>query len=197
MSRVKTPKGNDGRGIPNRAYSNFRAFTLLELVVVLAITGLLLGFAALTIGDGGRRGAMEREAERLKALCELAAQKAILQAQEIGVLFDERGYAFLVFADDQWLPPDGDGVLRRRSLPEGLRLLVATEGSRLFFGQSSAREFTPQVIFFSSGEISPFEILLADEHAVDSFRLSGAPDGTLELQKESAGHWCCDERIAK
>ena len=158
-------------------------FTLLEVVVVLAITALLFGLAVLGIGDGGRNQLLEHEGKRLKAICELAAQTAILQSEEIGAVFSENSYGFVLYHEGQWLPLQGNSVLRRRSLPVGYRLAVVAEGSLLPLEKRSGKTVDPQIIFFSNGEMLPFEIYLADEHSTRSVRLTGSLTGVLELSE--------------
>ena len=55
-------------------------FTLLELLLVILIIGIILSFAALSIGRGNER-AIEDEMRRLAGLIELAAQEATLESQ--------------------------------------------------------------------------------------------------------------------
>lgn len=166
--------------------ARIRAFTLLEVVVVLAITALLFGFAVLGIGDGGRSQVLDQEGKRLKAICELAAQMAMLQSQEIGAVFGENTYAFLSYREGQWQPLQDNNALRRRSLPEGLQIHIAAEGRLLMLDKPVSKEAGPQIIFFSNGEISPFEIYLSDEQSARAVRLTGSLTGVLELGEAGA-----------
>jgi type II secretion system protein H len=158
-----------------------RAFTLLEVVLVLVITALLFGLVVLGTGVGGRSELLEHEGKRLKAICELAAQMAILQSQEIGAVFGKNSYAFVIHQDEQWRPLEGDSALRHRTLPEGYLIEAAAEGSLLRLDEQSRKSSAPQIIFFSNGEILPFEIYLIDEHSTRSLRLTGNLAGVLEL----------------
>jgi general secretion pathway protein H len=160
-----------------------RGFTLLEVVVVLAITAILFSFAVLAIGDGGRKQVLEHEGKRLKAICELAAQMAILQGQEIGAVFGQTTYGFVNYQDGQWQTLQDDRVLRQRSLPDGLQIHIAAEGRLLQLNNQLSSEVDPQVIFFSNGEISPFEIHFTDAHSTRSLRLTGSLIGALELSE--------------
>ncbi len=163
-----------------------RAFTLLEVVVVLAITSLLFGLAVLKIADGGRQQTVEQEGKRLKAIFELAMQTAILQGWEIGAVVSEGSYAFAVHGEGQWRPLQDPSTFRRRPLPAGLQIFLAVEGKLLPQGKQSGTGIEPQIIFFSSGEISPFEIRLSDRHSSRTFRLTGSLTGVLELSETAA-----------
>lgn len=164
-----------------------RAFALLEIVVVLAITALLFGLAVLRIADGGRHQAVEQEGKRLKAIFDLAMQTAILQGREIGAVVGESSYAFVVYQEGQWRAFEDTSVLRRRSLPDGLQIVVAVEGELLAQEQQSGTAGNPQIIFFSNGEISPFQVYLSDRHSSRSFKLTGSLTGVLELS-ETGSH---------
>ena len=152
---------------------------------MLAITTILFGLATLAIGDGGRGRVVEHEAKRLQRLCELAAQTAVLQGQEIGAVFTENTYGFFNHDTDQWRAFAGNDPLRRRSLPEGLRFHIAIEGSLLTLDAARAEVEDPQIIFFANGEIVPFEAHLTDTQSRRSFRLSANMTGALELSEAS------------
>lgn len=157
-----------------------RGFTLLELLVVVLIIGILAGFAVLSVGDGGRGQRLEQEARRLAALIELASEEAVLRAQEFGLSVTAQNYRFLVLEGDDWQPPADDEVLRARPLPEGVALELVLEGRAVELEQVDAAP-APQILLLSSGELTPFELRLRADEGRDHYRLSGHPDGRVEL----------------
>lgn len=143
-------------------------FTLLELLVVLVMIGIIISFAMLSIGDGGRDSRLEQEAKRIHALFSLAGEEAVLRSLELGVIVQRQGYAFVFFDGERWQPIAGDSLLHEQTLPESMELelfidglpvdiSVQAEGGAEEEGEMSA----PQLLFFSSGERQPFELTVA------------------------------------
>lgn len=157
--------------------------TLLEVILVLVIISVITGFAMLSIGEGTQGHRIEQEARRLQALFQLAGEMAVLQGREIGVMFEGREYRFVVLKDQEWLPLNEEDLLRRRTLPDGLQLQVFSEGISRPADTLDAPGY-PQVVFYSSGVLSPFEVLLTMDGPVAPIRLIGALDGTVEVQTQ-------------
>lgn len=67
-------------------------FTLVELLIVIAILGLASGFVVLSIGDP--RGRLLDEAEYFAARTAAARDKAVIEARDMAVLIDSGGYRF-------------------------------------------------------------------------------------------------------
>jgi len=106
------------------AGSAVAGFTLIEILVVLAIVAIMVVAVALSVdaGEGTRR--LETEAQRLTALIELACDESAQFGQDIGVRFESGGYRFVRAAGREWEPRTSD-TLRARRLPDGMRLELA------------------------------------------------------------------------
>ncbi len=162
-------------------------FTLLELMVVLVIIGVIIGFATLSIGDAGRGERIETEARRLAALIQLSGDEAILNASQLGLLLTPEGYRFLTLGEEQWQPVEGDRLLRARKLPEGVAVELRVEGLPVAV-EEDPEELKPHLIFASSGDRTPFEMELGpadrfgelDEEGTP-YHLEGGPFGPIAL----------------
>ena len=96
-----------------------RGFTLIEMLVVIAILGILSTFVALSTAPDPRRGAAA-EAERLALLLEAAVQEAQWGGRAIAWSADAKGYRFLqAESDRRWQPITDDELFRPRALAEG------------------------------------------------------------------------------
>ena len=144
--------------------SRSRGFTLLELLVVIVLIGIIISFAVLSIGDGGRQERLKQEAQRIYSLFALAGEEAVLRSLEFGVVVRKQGYAFVVYDGEGWLPITDDDMFREHSLPDAVELSLFMDGLQVdLTSQPDEKEGanTPQLLFFSSGERSPFELLLS------------------------------------
>ena len=163
-------------------------FTLLELLLVILIIGIILSFAALSIGRGNER-AIEDEMRRLAGLIELAAQEATLESQELAVQFNGNKYEFLTFEDNKWERITNDDTFRARTLPKEMLLSVRIEDEPVKLGTETSQEteaVLPRIYLLSSGEITPFQLTLKeaskDSDGGNSYQLNGNVNGKIEMR---------------
>jgi len=88
-------------------------FTLLELLVVLVIAGILLGAVALNAMPGDRQW-LQREAQRIALLLQMARDEAIVRNQPVAFEADNYRYRFLIRQDDTWRALTDDPMWRER-----------------------------------------------------------------------------------
>ncbi len=165
-----------------------KGFTLLELMVVLLIIGITLTFITFSVST--REDEIGMEARRLAALINLAKDEAILNTKEYGWSFTENEYGFVQFVEDGWEELEDDEVLRRRKLPDGVSFEVYLEGERVAqedFSLTENEEMQPPRIYLlSSGEYTPFSIVLADQYSDIKFTVLGVPPGKITLAEDLA-----------
>jgi len=165
-----------------------RGFTLLELLLVILIIGIILSFAALSIGGGNER-AIEDEMKRLAGLIELAAQEATLESHELAVQFNGNKYEFLIFENNKWERITNDDTFRPRTLPEEMRLTIRLEDEPVNLGTDTSQETAnvlPRIYLLSSGEVTPFQLVLKDatknREGTNSYQLNGSINGKIEMR---------------
>jgi type II secretion system protein H len=99
-------------------------FTLIEIVVVVAMIAIIISMVTLSMGPQEDR-ALKEEANRIGALLKLAREESILQSQELALAIGEDGYRFEIYDGAEWqVFASDDGVFRARPLPEGMELKV-------------------------------------------------------------------------
>ncbi|WP_404712120.1 GspH/FimT family pseudopilin [Sphingomonas sp. MMS24-J13] len=94
--------------------------TLVEMLVVLAIVGVMAGTVVLSAGAGSGRGA-EVEARRLAARLELAADETMVTGRPVAFVGGRSGYRFLVRQAGRWRDETAP-ALEPYTLPSGLTL---------------------------------------------------------------------------
>lgn len=151
-------------------------FTLLEILVVVAIVAILTGFAVLRLRATGADEGLDTELRRLAALTDAACEQAILQARTLGLRFTSEGYDFQMAADGGWTPL-GDRRFRAREFPDPAGMTLDVEGHRV----SLAREpGAPQIVCTGTGELTAFEFTMTAGGA--SRRLTAPGHGDLRIE---------------
>ncbi len=136
-----------GHVAPHVPAGNARGFSLIEIVVVLALLGLI---SALLIGSGGTLlQASSRENAENTALTAIAAARhqAVLAGQIVELKIDERARAL-------------DWTVGQAPLPEGeeLHLLPPVRAGAMLIGGQLKEDTIPRVRFYADGTCDPFRL---------------------------------------
>jgi len=166
--------------------ANHSGFTLIEILVVLIIVGLLAALAVFNMAGSSQQRELENQIRDLYLLMQTASEQAVLNNLELGLLLEDDGYRFLVFQDDpgEWKAP-AERVYRKRTLPEWLVVTryIESDAPRL---TSTEDELRPDLVFFSSGETTPFEIEFTIGRDTDNMHVL-ASDGVSPLEWRRPG----------
>lgn len=161
-----------GRTVPRHSE---RGFTLLEILIVVVLVAILTAAAINTINFVVDEADAKTEAQRIAALATLAAEEAVLTGREYGLRIGDETLEFLLFDDltREWQPLADDRIFHPRPIPESIRLELVLEGQAVMLG-GEAEDTTmpaededeavepPQLMFLSSGEITPFTLTVAE-----------------------------------
>jgi len=154
-------------------------FTLIELLVVVVIVGVLVVALTLSVGGSAERQ-LGNEAERFQALLGQACNQAELGGREIGVVLAADSYAFRRLDGSEWSEIGTDELRTRRWL-NGLRMEITRDGRPIEL--ATPKHDVPQVVCFSSGELTPFVLTLGLGDLAARYRITGTDDGALELDR--------------
>jgi len=155
-----------------------RGFSLIEILVVVAVAAVLAATLTLAVAGNGERR-LEGTAEQFSVLLAHACDEAELGGREIGVTLGSDGYAFARLDGNQWRSFGSGDELRPRRWLTGLRVALERDGRPLDLGGAGAR--APQLVCFSSRELTPFALTLALGDPPLRRRVSGTPDSTLSV----------------
>jgi general secretion pathway protein H len=164
--------------------------TLIEMMVVMVIIGVVVAGTLLSLGTTGRDSQLEQERDRLAALIEYVRERAALQTVEYGLRCEQGGFRFVMYdtRQNQWLEDPLDEALRARVLPAGLELSLAVEGRPIVLPSTSAdpkrpapKDLTPQIMLYSSGDLTGFKLTLSRSEAGRSALLTGSSAGKLDV----------------
>ncbi|MDH5784560.1 MAG: type II secretion system minor pseudopilin GspH [Chromatiales bacterium] len=161
-------------------------FTLLELMVVVALIGVILVLVMPSVGDGGRQERLLREVKRITALVELVGEESVIKSTMIGLRFGELGYGFVSYDGERWNEVEGDKLLKPHQFDELMELALVVDGYRVDLAQKLTEEeieekgVTPHLLFLPSGERTPFELTLRYRNEEAAYLLSVPPMGLAE-----------------
>lgn len=147
-------------------------FTLLELLVVLVITGLLLGMVAFNAMPGERQ-ALQNDAQRIALLLQLARDEAIVRNRPIAFEAGTGSYRFLERQGSSWQPITEDELLRER---EFKRSPVALSITPPVAGETEAL----RIVFGREPVDKPFVLTMAAGNASVAIRADGVGHFTVE-----------------
>jgi general secretion pathway protein H len=144
----------------NRGRAAGGGFTLIEILVVVVIIGVISAGILLSVSLTGRDSELEKESTRLLTLVNYAREQAELQTREYGILLQEDGYQFVAYDVHRtlWRSVFEDEALRR---------------------PKDAKDKIPQVMIFSSGELTSFEVTMEREGGVRSVTLAQDDKGQV------------------
>jgi general secretion pathway protein H len=160
-------------------------FTLVEILVVLAIIGVVTGGVLLSFGLLGSDRRLTDEADRLTALLGLAADRAELEVRDHGLRVHHDGYEFLVWdARRREWQPARDDALRARRWPSGLGAEVRIDGRPIVLPKRRDPSAPPQLGVDARGEFNAFELRLRREGDPLTEIIRPASTGGLERAQE-------------
>lgn len=154
--------------------------SLIELLVILAVVGAVLGAISLSLGSRPER-LLETSARRAEALVRLACERAVLTGVDIGWRFEVRGWRFGYLRRDGWEPVANDAgdELRPRNWETGMAFELRRDDLLI---DPAAEPLQPQLLCLASGEMTPFALQLSHSGAQTRWQLSGEADGSLLLE---------------
>lgn len=147
-------------------------FTLIEILITLVIIGLGVGMVSLATSDR-RPNELRTVSEKFVALAELAAEQAALTGEPYGLEwlppeFDlPWRYRWYRFRDGKWSL--ADEPLGEIALPEFIEVAIEMDGLNIAEEDDTqsltdaaidgvSEEIKPSIVFFTSGELTPFEL---------------------------------------
>lgn len=126
-----------------------KGFTLIEILVVLMIIGITIGFALLSFGDFGASRKAVITAEQFVNYIKLLQHRAILEMAPLGVTVNKEYYQTFRFEQGKtWKPMPENGKFRVQYFPNNIVVSFPRK----------IKTKNPDIIINASGDLSPFNL---------------------------------------
>lgn len=156
--------------------STNRGFTLIEILVVIVIIGITVGFALIAFGDFGESKRMLFAAEQLENTLQLAQQQAILESSTLGLRIDNTSYQILKFQNSSgWMPIANKGIFKAYYFPKNTVITLKTN--------IKATQGVPSIIINASGDMTPFTLNFGTSKENTIAVLTGSHNGNLSFTR--------------
>jgi general secretion pathway protein H len=160
----------------NKASSSVNGFTIIEILVVLLIIGITMGVALLAFGDFGKQRRILMAAEQLINDVNLVQQQAILETSTLGIRFNQNTYQVVRFqTPHHWQVMPGKSIFHQQHFPKD---------AVIRFKHLPAQKNAPQIMVYSSGDMSPFTLTISLEHQHSLITIIGKSNGEMILRPQ-------------
>jgi len=164
-------------------------FTLIEMLVVLAIVAIMTAGALLSLSLLAPRDAPPPAVERLQQLLADARERAELENRAYGVRLTPSGYEFLVFdaRSMTWLSLQ-DRRFSAGAWPENAVLALDVDGRRVLLSRQPVpgETLAPDFGVDATGEYTAFELRVTLGEREPPWRLRPDGSGGLRLDRAEA-----------
>jgi type II secretion system protein H len=154
-------------------------FTLLEILVVVAIIAIMSAALMLSAGGAGSDRQIEDEAQRMQQVLRLLCDEAVIEGRYAGFGYAAEIYAGYEFGPQGWQPVKHQGPLRVHTLVKGLGLREFGSDEVL----PRALPEDPQVLCTPAGELGDHDLLISVDGARKGWRLALDKNGASQLEE--------------
>ena len=108
-------------------------FTLIEILVVVALIGIISSVIVLSIDLLRNDEDLRQESQRIKSLLKIAQDEAVIQSKDLGINIELHGYHFVEYEPflNQWNKIQNDNLLGSYQLSKNYEFMLFIEGTEI------------------------------------------------------------------
>jgi general secretion pathway protein H len=150
-------------------------FTLIEILVVVIIISITVGFAMMSFGDFGKERKLIASGQKLAQFITLVHEKALFESRTLKMEITNQGYHVArLTANNQWVPLSGSSYSMHR-FPTNTYISADTTGTQ---------KQLLTLIFDASGDMTPFILYIGSAQHPRILSLESTSDGQLTTKME-------------
>jgi len=159
-------------------------YTLVEVLVVILIVAIITTVAVLMFSNLNRGRQVTVTANRVLQTIQVAQEEAILRPAVLGMRITSQGYQFYQLVSDKklqqlrWNSLKNDRLSRLHAFDRGII-------AKLIRANHSDKAKKPYIVFSSSGNVSPFKLILTDRDHDRTYRIIVKENGVAHLKELS------------
>ena len=159
-----------------------RGFTILEILVVVAIISIIASTVVLNTNLGSPEAPLKKHVIRVQQILQLLMQEAILEDRNFALSLLPETYLVLEYDGESWIPST-DKIFQslKKTVPFHEELLVDQQLVKI----EKTDNPKPHILILASGEMSVFEWLIEDRKNRYKARLLSSMTGELVLEGPS------------
>ncbi len=156
-----------------------KGFTLLELIVVVALAGIIVAGVLLNSSLINPHQKFITKTSNIAKLMHHAHQQAEISNENYALSLTKKGYVFLMFQGDSWTPMKQKPLIAS-DVPKHYKQELIIDNKLI--DPLKKDEFTPHILLLASGEMSPFEWTFSDADNGLDIIITGAYNGKVSVQ---------------
>ncbi len=123
----------------NKAYISYKGFTLIEIMIAIAIMAIIAGIAIPNYIEWSMGARLRSAVNDLSSDLAMARLRAIKSSAKVGVIFAADGYQVFIDDNDNNTLDSGEVILRSKQYPAGVSMSGTTfASSRALFHRTGA-----------------------------------------------------------
>lgn len=161
----------------NSNHQQNRGFTLIEVLMVIVLIGLMVSAIQFNVSGNKPEERLKQASARFAGVFDVAAEYAMLNNVELGLLIDKTSYQFLGFDGVRWSSVSENEIFNPYTLAEGLEITLKLDdlpidepqlfdsveinfqnSESLLDDDEEEKKLIPQVYILSGGDITPFSL---------------------------------------
>lgn len=170
-------------GMPDKVIPDVKnGFTLIEILIVMLIIGITLGFVVVSFGDFGSTHRAKVFAEEFVEYVRLLQYQSLLENTAFGIQWLEKGYQTFRLTPQATWEPAFERQLKLHAIPTHITTHLQLLGTSSYTSSNGPDIKTMILIIHPSGDLSPFRLKVGTAQSSQVAMVIGKHNGEVTVQ---------------